>query len=149
VVISLELGEDCLHMLQLMPLHPETPSLASFKSRLVLPFWYWLTKVALEKRPLNWCSSSSSSSSSSSTAATCCSPGLNCFTSVSNTIHTAMRVMQWQIVQTVTEIKSRTVRLHSFVRLGWRCKLCKKCIDLHFNCISAQIPLPQTFKIIL
>jgi len=145
VVICLELGEDCLHMLQLMPLHPETPSsLASFKSRLVLPFWYRLTKVALEKRPLNRCSSSSSSS----TAATC-SPGLNCFTSVSNTIHTAMRVMQWQIVQTVTEIKSRTVRLHSFVRLGWRCKLCKKCIDLHFNCISAQIPLPQTFKIIL
>ena len=144
MVISLELGEDCLHMLQLMPLHPETPSsLASFKSRLVLPFWYRLTKVALEKRPLNRCSSSSS------TAATCCSPGLNCFTSVSNTIHTAMRVMQWQIVQTVTEIKSRTVRLHSFVRLGWRCELCKKCIDLHFNCISAQIPLPQTFKIIL
>jgi len=27
-----------------MPLHPQTPlSLASFESRLVLPFWYWLT----------------------------------------------------------------------------------------------------------
>jgi len=26
VVICLELGEDCLHMLQLMPLHLETPS---------------------------------------------------------------------------------------------------------------------------
>ena len=36
---------------------------ASFKSRLVLPFWYWLTQVVLEKRPLNGCSSSSSSSS--------------------------------------------------------------------------------------
>ena len=32
-------GADCLSMVQLMPLHPQTPSsLASFKSRLVLPF---------------------------------------------------------------------------------------------------------------
>jgi len=44
-------------MVQLMPLYPKTPSsLASFKSRLVLPFWYWLTEVVLEKRPLNECS---------------------------------------------------------------------------------------------
>jgi len=28
-------------------------SLASVKSRLVLPFWYWLTWVVLEKGPLN------------------------------------------------------------------------------------------------
>ena len=49
---------------QLIPLHPKTPSsLASFKSKLVLPFWYQLTQVVLEKRPLNGCSSSSSSSS--------------------------------------------------------------------------------------
>jgi len=27
---------------------------------MVLPFWYWLTKVVLEKRPLNGCSSGSS-----------------------------------------------------------------------------------------
>jgi len=41
-------------MVQLMPLPPKTPSsLASFKSRLVLPFWYQLTQVVLEKRPLN------------------------------------------------------------------------------------------------
>ena len=40
-----------------MPLHPETKSsLASCKSRLVLPFWYWLTQVVLEERPLNRCS---------------------------------------------------------------------------------------------
>jgi len=39
VVICLERGEDCLHMVQLMPLHPKTPSsLALFKSRLVLTF---------------------------------------------------------------------------------------------------------------
>ena len=39
--------------------HPKTPaSVASFKSRLVLPFWYRLTQVVLEKRPLNGCSSS-------------------------------------------------------------------------------------------
>jgi len=63
VVISLEWGVDCLYMVQLMPLHPKTPSsLASFKSRLVLPYWYQLTQVVLEKRPLNGCSSSSSSS---------------------------------------------------------------------------------------
>jgi len=31
-----------------------TPSdLASLKSRMVLPFWCWLTQVVLEKRPLN------------------------------------------------------------------------------------------------
>jgi len=35
--------------------HPPS-SLASFKSRLVLPFWYWLTLVVPEKRPLNRCS---------------------------------------------------------------------------------------------
>ena len=35
-VICLERGVDCLHKVQLMPLHPKTPSsLASFKSRLV------------------------------------------------------------------------------------------------------------------
>jgi len=40
MVICLELGADCLHMVQLMLLHPKTPSfLASVKSRLVLPFW--------------------------------------------------------------------------------------------------------------
>ena len=38
--------------------HPKTPSsLASFKSRLVLPLWYRLTQVVLQKRPLNRCSS--------------------------------------------------------------------------------------------
>jgi len=31
-------------------------SLAPVKSRLVLPFWYRLTQVVLEKRPLNGCS---------------------------------------------------------------------------------------------
>ena len=30
-------------------------SLASVKSRLVLPFWYRPTRVVLEKGPLNWC----------------------------------------------------------------------------------------------
>ena len=41
---------------------PKTPSsLASFKYRLVLPFWYQITEADLENRPLNRCSSSSSS----------------------------------------------------------------------------------------
>ena len=60
MVICLERGADCLHMVQLMPLHPKTPSsLVSFKSGLVLPFWYRLTPVVVEKRPLNGCNSSS------------------------------------------------------------------------------------------
>ena len=37
------------------------PPLVTFKYRLVLLFWYRLTQVVLEKRPLNWCSSSNSS----------------------------------------------------------------------------------------
>jgi len=50
VVICLERDADCLHMVQLMSLHPKTPSsLPGFKSRLVLPFWYRLTQVVLEK----------------------------------------------------------------------------------------------------
>jgi len=54
VVICLEWGAGCLHVVQLMALHPKTPSsLASFTSRLVLPFWYRLTQVVLEKRLLN------------------------------------------------------------------------------------------------
>ena len=39
-----------LHIAQLMPL-----SLASAKSRLVLPFWYWLTWVVPGIGPLNRC----------------------------------------------------------------------------------------------
>ena len=32
-----------------------TATLASVKSRLVLPFWYWLTRVVPDKGPLNGC----------------------------------------------------------------------------------------------
>ena len=39
--------------------HCHSLSLAPVKSRLVLPFWYRLTQVVLEKRPLNGCSSTS------------------------------------------------------------------------------------------
>ena len=61
MVMCLERGADCLHMVQLMPLHPKTPSsLALFKSRLVLPVsgTNW---VSQNQRPL--CSSSGSGSS--------------------------------------------------------------------------------------
>ena len=35
--------------------HCHSLSLASVKSRLVLPFWYRLTQVVLDKGPLNGC----------------------------------------------------------------------------------------------
>jgi len=50
MVICLERGAD-LHMAQLIPL--PSLSLASVKSRSVLPFWYWLTRVVPDKGPLN------------------------------------------------------------------------------------------------
>ena len=65
VVICLQWGADCLHMVQLTPL-PSPSSPASFKSRLVLPFWYGLTQVVLEEA-VNGCSSSSSVYSTIST----------------------------------------------------------------------------------
>jgi len=49
MVICLERGAD-LHMA-----HCHSLSLASVKSRLVLPFWYRLTPVVLNKGPLNGC----------------------------------------------------------------------------------------------
>ena len=47
------------------PADATVSSLASFKSRLVIPFWYRITRVVLEKRSLNGCSCSSSSGSGS------------------------------------------------------------------------------------
>jgi len=35
--------------------HCHSMSLAAVKSRLVLPFWYWLTQVVPDKGPLNVC----------------------------------------------------------------------------------------------
>ena len=52
MVICLVRGAN-LHMAQLMPL-PLTV-FASVKSRLVLPFWYRLTWVVVDKGPLNGC----------------------------------------------------------------------------------------------
>ena len=56
MVICLDRGADCLHVVQLMPLpSPYPSSLLSFKSRLVLPFWYRLTQVVPETRSFNGC----------------------------------------------------------------------------------------------
>ena len=52
MVICLNQGAD-LYMAQLMPLH--SLSLASVKSRLVLPFWYRPTRVVPDKGSLNGC----------------------------------------------------------------------------------------------
>jgi len=52
VVICLERGAN-LHMAQLMPL---LLTISCFsKIQIGLPFWYWLTWVVLDKRPLNGC----------------------------------------------------------------------------------------------
>jgi len=55
VVVCLEQGADW-HMAQLMPLPlPLTVSCLSKIQRLVLAFWYWLTRVVPEKGSLNGC----------------------------------------------------------------------------------------------
>jgi len=53
MVICLERDAD-LHMAQLMPL-PLTVSCFS-NIQMVLPFWYWITRVVPDKGPLNGCS---------------------------------------------------------------------------------------------
>ena len=54
MVVSLERGAD-LHMAPLMPLPLTVSCFSRLKSRLVLPFWYRLTRVVLDKGPLNVC----------------------------------------------------------------------------------------------
>jgi len=54
VVICFELCAVGLRMVQVMPLLSPS-SLASLKSRMVLPLWCQLTQVVLEKRLLNGC----------------------------------------------------------------------------------------------
>ena len=51
MVISMEWGID----LRPSWCHCHSLSLASVKSRLVLPFWYWLTWIVPENGPLNVC----------------------------------------------------------------------------------------------
>jgi len=52
VVICLERGAD-LHVAQLMPLPLTVSCFSKIRKRLVLPFWYRLTWVVLDKGPLN------------------------------------------------------------------------------------------------
>jgi len=52
MVVYLERGAD-LHMAQLMPL-PLTVSCFN-KIQIGFTFWYWLTRVVLDKGPLNRC----------------------------------------------------------------------------------------------
>jgi len=53
VVICLEWGEGCLHMVQLMPLLSQNPPHLNPDQFYPVPFWYQLTQVVLEKRPLD------------------------------------------------------------------------------------------------
>ena len=52
VIICLQRGAN-LHMTQWMPL-PVTVSCTS-KIQIGIPFWHWLTRVVLDKGPLNGC----------------------------------------------------------------------------------------------
>jgi len=59
-----ERGADCLHMVQLMPLHPKTHHILPY----INPDWFYLPDTGLpnffwKKRPLNGCSSSNIMSS--------------------------------------------------------------------------------------
>jgi len=81
MVICLERGAD-LHTAQLMPL-----PLASVKSRLVLPFWYRLTRVVPDKGPLNGCVCVSNSiciahNNQESQCTAISRPGINVFSDV-------------------------------------------------------------------
>ena len=59
VVVCLERGADCLHMVHLMPLPSQNPIISCFiYIQTGLPFWYRLTQAVLEKRMLNDCNSS-------------------------------------------------------------------------------------------
>ena len=50
-------------MVQLVPLPSQNPIISCLTEiQIFLPFWYRLTQVVLEKRPLNGCGSTSSSS---------------------------------------------------------------------------------------
>ena len=52
MVVCLERGAECLHMVQLMPLHPKPHHLLPrLNPTWFLPFWYRLTQDVLEKRP--------------------------------------------------------------------------------------------------
>jgi len=53
VVTCLKQSVNYLPMVQLMPL-PPLPSLASIKSRIILPFWYRLTQVVLDRKAIKW-----------------------------------------------------------------------------------------------
>ena len=62
MVICLERGADCLHIVQLMPLHPQNSIISCLiYIQTGFTFLCQLTQVVLEKRPLNGSSSSSSS----------------------------------------------------------------------------------------
>ena len=55
VLAWLSVGSEVQTCTQPSWYHCHSLSLASVKSRLVLPFWYWLTRVVLDKGPLNRC----------------------------------------------------------------------------------------------
>jgi len=97
--------------------HPQTPSsLASFKCRLAFTFLVWLTQVALEKRPLNGCSSSSSRSSSSS----------------SSTYYILEQLLPQQVVN-VGVVHADEVKLRQCARKIFWCAVCRNLTPKHYH----------------
>ena len=154
-------------MVQLMPLpSPNPSSLALFKSRLVVPFWYWLTQVVLEKRLLNRWSSSS-----------CCllsewrDPVMAyffvkraiCRNIYMGTFYVSVNVIDWHITSIMllwyfvkfgnAEKQSTSVQVQSTTMVWWCCKLWyvdvivdNSCSSLHWcsNISSSSMPPCRT-----
>jgi len=99
---------------------PKTPSsLASFQSRLVLPFWYRLTLVVRDKRPLNGGHSSSSSSSSSNSL----SLHTVCF-SAFNTVGRKEGHPACNIASVITSVPFLALVFQTQVSLNYQTKVC-------------------------
>ena len=119
MVISLERGAD-LHTAQLLPL--PLPSLASVKSRLVLPFSYRLTRVVLDKGPLNGC--------------VC----VYCYTKNMDNYHLSQIITWWQlnraslsVTQQMLVVIKHGVDVYFFINAAYQCTANGACITVQLS----------------
>ena len=98
--------------------HCHSLSLASVKSRLVLPFWYWLTSVVLEKGPLNGCVCVTVSSSLSLCVCVCVCVSQTAEQLASAGCNRAVSEKQRDLRYSLAHLLTRLI-LPEFFRLGW------------------------------